>query len=85
MLCVRRVILVLCGDCESGNKTAYDMIKDKIEDGSIDPSLDILSILPDCPHLGKTLKGSIEIENSYLKLNCEAWQSYTIPCTTKKI
>lgn len=56
--CVRRVVLILCGDCESGNKSAFDIIRERIEKESIDPYLSLLTVLPDCPHVGKSLKAS---------------------------
>ena len=54
--CTRRIILVLCSDCEEGNKKAFKMIIDMISDGTIDPHLFFLVILPDAIHVGKSLK-----------------------------
>ena len=66
-LCFRRVFLVLSADCEEGNKAA---LKTKsIEDASIDPELSLLSIIPDVPHVGKSLKAGFS--NWYLKLGNE--------------
>ena len=63
------VVLVLSTDCESGNKTAFEIFKSKIENGEIDPYLSLLSILPDCPHVGKSLKASFS--NWWLKCGDE--------------
>lgn len=55
-VCVRRVVMIVCSDCESGNKTAFEIIKAKLDAGNEDPELAFLSILPDCPHVGKSMK-----------------------------
>ena len=65
LICRRMVVLVLSADCELGNKTAFEIIKSKIENGEIDPYLSLLSILPDCAHVGKSLKASLS--NWWLK------------------
>lgn len=67
--CVRRVVMVVCSDCESGNKTAFETIKAKIEAGTEDPDLAFLSILPDCPHVGKSIKAAFS--NWWLKCKGE--------------
>ena len=36
--CVRRVIMVVCSDCETGNKTAFETIKANLEAGNEDPN-----------------------------------------------
>ena len=59
-ICIKRAVLVLTGDCESGNKAAYEMIRSKIVDGNIDQDLFYLSALPDVPHVTKSLKGSLK-------------------------
>ena len=64
--CVRRVIFVIVADCETGNKRAFILIRKSIEEGTIDAYLSLLTILPDCPHVGKSLKASFS--NWWLKL-----------------
>lgn len=64
--CVRRVIFVLVADCETGNKGAFMLLRKSIEEGTIDAHLSLLTILPDCPHVGKSLKASFS--NWWLKL-----------------
>ena len=54
---------------ETGNKGTFEMIRKSIDDATIDPYLSLLSILPDCPHTGKSLKASLC--NRWLKLNDE--------------
>ena len=60
ILCVKCIVLVITRDCESGNKSARDMIRSKIQDGSMDPDLHYLTVLSDAPHLGKALKASLK-------------------------
>ena len=55
--------------CEEGNKAAFQIIKESIEDASIGPELSFLSIIPDVPHVGKTLKAGFS--NWYLKVGNE--------------
>ena len=50
--------MVLCSDCETGNKNAFEILNEKLEKGVIDPYLEFLSILPDCPHVGKSMKAA---------------------------
>lgn len=69
LICRRMVVLVLSTDCEQGNKSAFQIIKNKIENGQIDPYLSLLSILPDCPHVGKSMKASFS--NWWLKCGNE--------------
>ncbi len=38
--------------------SACEMLKDRINNGRIDPDLALLSILPDCPHIRKNLEAS---------------------------
>ena len=59
--CVRRVFLVVTLDCESGNK--------QVLDGAMEPSLSLVSSLPDVPHVMKTCKASFA--NWYLQLSDE--------------
>ena len=54
----RVVVLVLTSDCEQGNKTAFKNLQAEIESNEVDPCLSLLSILPDCPHVGKSLKAN---------------------------
>ena len=68
-ICVRRAILVITADCETGNKGAFEQIRSSIEKEEIDPSATLLTVLPDCPHVGKSLKGSFA--NWWLKLGSE--------------
>ena len=56
--CVRRVIVALAVDCEEGNKQCLLVFKAEIEEGTIDPELTLLSVLPDCPHVVKNCKES---------------------------
>ena len=37
LICRRMVVLVLSADCESGKKTAFEIIKSKIVKGETDP------------------------------------------------
>jgi len=50
--------MVVCSDCKTGNKTAFKTIKAKLEAGTEHPELAFLSILPDCPHMGKSMKAA---------------------------
>ena len=43
-LCSRREILALTTDCEEGNKKAMSQIKEKIQNGTIDPEFSLLSV-----------------------------------------
>ena len=67
--CEKRAILILTTDCEEGNKAMFMLFKKEIEEGKINPAFSLLSPLPDCPHLGKSLKASFS--NWYLKLQNE--------------
>ena len=60
---------MLTADCEEGNKAAFNIIKKSIDDASIDPELTLLSIIPDMPHVGKSLKAGFS--NWFLKLGNE--------------
>ena len=68
-VCFRRVVLVVCSDCESGNKSAFEMLQEEIESGTIDPELAVLSVLPDCPHVGKSINTAFA--NWWLKWKSE--------------
>ena len=58
IVCTRRVVMVLCSDCETGNKSAFEKINEELEKGTIDPQLEMLCTLPDCPHVGKSIKAA---------------------------
>lgn len=67
--CVQCVLLIVCADCEEGQKNAFKSIRSEIEASSIDPEYLLLTVLPDVPHVGKSLKCSYS--NWYLKLGDE--------------
>ena len=69
LICRRMVVLVLSTDCESGNKTAFEIIKSKIVKGETDPWLWLISILSDYPNVGKSHKASFS--NWWLKCGDE--------------
>ena len=50
--------MVLCSNSETGNKNAFEILNEKLENGTIDPTLEFLCILPDCPHVGKSMKAA---------------------------
>ena len=52
-ICVERALFVLTADCETGNKGAFEMIRKSIQNETIDPE-----VVPDCPHVGKSIKVS---------------------------
>lgn len=56
--CIRCIVLILSTDCEEGNKKAMELIAKLQEDQHIDPALQYLVFLPDCVHVGKSLKCS---------------------------
>lgn len=55
--CIRACVLVLTSDCESGNKTAFELIIDDFESHRLSPEY-IFSCLSNAVHVGKTLKAS---------------------------
>ena len=59
----------MTSDCEEGNKQMFLKMKEQISNGEIDLNLSLISPLPDCPHLGKSLKAYFS--NWYLKLDDE--------------
>ena len=61
--------MVLCSDCEAGNKSAFEILNEKLEKGIIDPALELLAILPDCPYVGKSIKAAFS--NWWLKCKSE--------------
>ena len=56
--CVNFVVMVLCVDCDSGNKGALFEYREEILNETIDPALVLLCVLPYTPHVGKSVKGS---------------------------
>ena len=68
-VCCCRVVAILCSDCKSGNKAAFETLKEKLEAGTEDPELGFLSVLPDCPHVGKSMKAAFS--NWWLKCKGE--------------
>ena len=48
----------MTSDCEEGKRQMFLKMKEQISNEEIDPNLSLLSPLPDCPHLGKTMKAS---------------------------
>lgn len=54
--CIKVSVLVYTADCEEGNKKAFENIQTSVEDGSIEPSISMLTGLPDAVHVGKSLK-----------------------------
>ena len=62
--CKRIVVVVLTSDCEQGNKTAFENIIGKIKLDSIDTELFLLSVIPDFPHVGKSI---------FFKLVAQMW------------
>ena len=65
----RRVVAILCSDCESGNKAAFETPKERLQAGTEDPELGFLSVLPDCPNVGKSMKAAFS--NWWLKCKGE--------------
>ena len=63
--CTRRTIVAPTTDCEEGNKKAMLSIQRPIEHETLDSDLALLAPLPDCPHVGKSLKASFA--NWFLK------------------
>ena len=61
--------MVLCSHCETGNKSAFENINEELEKGTIDPQLEMLCILPDCPHVSKSIKAAFS--NCWLKCKDE--------------
>ncbi len=64
--CVKRAMFVITADCETGNKSAFEIIRTSIEEGTIDPNVSTLTVIPDCLHVGKSVKASFC--NWWLKL-----------------
>ena len=62
------IIVAFTTDSEEGNKKATLSIKRAIEDGTMGRDLALLVPLPDCPHVGKSLK------DSFAHWLFEAWE-----------
>ena len=67
--CIRRAVLVITVDCESGNKQCLKRIQQELLDGTIRQYLSLFSILPYVPHFLKACKANFA--NLYLQLNNE--------------
>ena len=64
----------MTSDCDGGNTQVFLKMKEQISNGKIDPNLS----LPDCPHLGKSMKASFS--NWVLKLDDErSYLSFLYP------
>ena len=69
IVCTWRVVMVLCSDCETGNKNAFEIFNEKLEKSTVDPELEFLCILPNYPHVGKSMK--VAFSNWWLKCKDE--------------
>ena len=78
--CVLRVVTVLTLDCEEGNKKCMVSFKEAVISGSVDPASSLLTVLPDAPHVLKTLKASFS--NWPLQLGSERGNLYFL-CTLR--
>ena len=67
--CIRRAVLVITVDCESGNKQCLKRIQQELLDGTIRQYLSVFSILPYVPHFLKACKANFA--HLYLQLNNE--------------
>ena len=67
--CIRRAVLVITVDCESGNKQCLKRIQQELLDGTIRQYLSVFSILPYVPHFLKACKANFAY--LYLQLNNE--------------
>ena len=56
--CIRRIVLVITVDCESGNKQCLKQIQQELNESTINPHLSLLSLSPDVPHVLKACKAS---------------------------
>ena len=75
--CIKRVFVAAIADCEKGNKAAFCSLKDEIEQNRINPEFALLTLVPDAPHVGKSLKAQ-SFSNWYLKLGNERSNIATI-------
>jgi len=67
--CIRACVLVLTTDCESGNKTAFELIIHDHESGLSAPD-HVFACIPDAVHVGKSLK-KVSFTNWMILLNGE--------------
>ena len=67
--CIKIVVLVLTSDCEEGNKKAMESIINDLQMNDADPCFSSITCLPDCVHVGKSIKYSFA--NWFILLNKE--------------
>ncbi|KXJ08282.1 hypothetical protein AC249_AIPGENE22231 [Exaiptasia diaphana] len=48
----------VCNECKLKGQCKQETFKETIESGTVDPELALLSILPVCPHVGKSMKAA---------------------------
>ncbi len=58
IICVKPAFLAVTCNCETGNKVAFEQIKNEIEAETINDNLTLIAVMPDCPYVGGSLKGS---------------------------
>lgn len=51
-------MVALNTDCEEGNKTAMMEFEKEIENCTVDDHLKLVTLIANCPHVGKSLKAS---------------------------
>ena len=56
LCCIKRLVMTIVVDCESGNKQGLKQFQTELEEGTIAPPFALSSVLPDVPHLLKTCK-----------------------------
>lgn len=56
VVCFRRVVVIFCSDCESGNKSVFEIFKEKLEVDIEDFEFVFLFVLLDCSYVGKSMK-----------------------------
>ena len=64
---IRRIVLVITVDCESGNKQCLKQIQQELNESTINPHLSLLSLSPEVSHVLKACKASFSY--CYLQLN----------------
>ena len=67
--CFRCVLMIVCSNCEIGNKTAFKTLTARLEADAVDPNLVFLPVSSDCPHVGKSIKSAFS--NWWLKCRGE--------------
>ena len=67
--CIKIVVLVLTSDCEEGNKKIMESITNDLQINDADPCFSLINCLPDCVHVGKSIKCSFA--NWFILLNKE--------------